>query len=228
MEFQTSKIVFRFLARCFRSCKIPYWFLRIHDAPWLHRQFPKLIKKPLPSIYADRKKINNIFHDTKLSPKERHLSIVGNSAGMRSLIRDHTWLCKKLTLLQDEKTHQNNESLSKSFEQRSTKIEIALQYLIREEDEPKLIHAKSLGAIAGLTFPQTSKTIRANPKLQSIINAVNKDKMRRQLLLAIRKLLADNYPLHSNSICKLARLPRSAKATFLIQQIITNLNQHKM
>lgn len=203
--------------------KMLYWFLRIHDAQWLTSKFPTLLEKRIPFISEDRRKLKAIANDKDLPASIRQKNIKHISAGMRALIRDRQWLHDRLSQLQAEQKRQADAMHQDTSEQHASAITDALQKLLNEEGRPTRIYTNTLASMIGLTYTQVASIIRTHPQLRETIAAANNDKHRRQLKWAVRQLLSPGHPLSVYEICRLARLPRSAKTTTLIQEIIAEM-----
>jgi hypothetical protein len=197
--------------------------LRIRNEKWLIKQFPILIIRPKPTVKQDRQKITAIFDEENILASNRNRAITRSSAGMRANVRDKSWLFKQLNKLKNEQKEFANKSRKDITEQRAARIMSALQKLLQADERPTRIFAGKLAAIAGLTQNQTSAVVRANQPLRNAINAANDDKFRRLLQWATAQQIANHQPLSMNRICTLAGLPKSALASTLIEQIITNL-----
>lgn len=202
-----------------------YWYLRLRDFEWLKGQFPNTIADPIPTVNEDRSLIENILLDVSLPIRKRRETIMNLPSALRALVRDPSWLRERLDeLTQESKIYAQKERNDKRIV-REAALKDTLQKLLLNEGRPKRISANMLGSMVGLSHLQAAEVIRGSSQLRNALAIANGDKIRRQLLWAIKQLRAEARQLTLTAICARASLPMTTGVNVMVRELIAQINQ---
>lgn len=192
--------------------KMLYWYLRINDEESLRLLLPKIWRYSTPTIQKDRLKIESLLSNQKKLFNE-------SSAYIRATIRDNQWL---------EGQKKQKKQLSKNTliftqlqldRQILEKLKHIVKKILDNENRPERITLIRLGAYVNYSARQIYNFAKNSPELKSIINKVNGDKTRRQLVWAAKELRNEGVFVSAANIYRKAGLPFSPLTNGLVKQL---------
>lgn len=194
-----------------------YWYLRLFDEAWLHRNVRSKLRDYVPSIKEDRQLLEN-----GLGTAQSQTRVGGTTAALyRARLRDQAWLNTFKTRRRQQAAELRNGRLQALHDNRKKALRAALSEILASEKRPRRITYGSLGKHVGLTYLQTMLQVKADPELQSTIAEANGSKIQRQLRWALRVLEDEGALIGSVSIFRRAGLPPTPATSPFVRELVT-------
>lgn len=196
-----------------------FWLLRLRDSAFVRAHgYP--LHKPIPTVEADREKLEKLLGQSDHIPKNV-------SAAIRASIRDRSWLRASIQA-QRVAPASPQKPAQRVQQDRAVALSRALFSVLRTQARPARVHAGLLAKFVQISMNQALHTIAHTPALQALVDAVNADKDRRLAFWAARSFIEEGrYPSALEVLVRAGLPPRRVNRQVCIEAIACFTASHK-
>lgn len=212
-----------------------YSALRILDDEWLQSMFPKACFPGLPTMAADRRRLNDVLtgHST-VTHKERH-SIIHSMAAYRSSLRDVDWYQKFRRKVDARRPNQDRMYIGLAAKRRAETrhdllaihdreardaIDAAIQTLLNHPGKPARINFRSILPLVGRPYSTTRRIILRDHGLWTAMRSAQDSYLERTIRWAVRNLQNAGEEVSIRKIRQLGKMSGDAESVELMRTII--------